>query len=270
MRIFIVSVAGIILNTCFALAQNPTPGYYLIYGNRDGSTIDVNIDSDIEIKVWAATPAIGSGYEDLDGDGIVDTINFMHTPLASKDSFVVSRDGGMVLYPLTTWRDVAFLTPNPDPNPGYTNQSLLCFSGDLDVLLNTGGDTIHLATFYMHTTSDSTVLYQSTLTFQEGYEPTCGNLLWGFQDGITPVYPHQTFSNLYFVDYYAGDANGSGNVNGLDVTYMVGYLKGNFPPPDPILAGDANGDCMTNGLDVVYLVAYFKGLGPEPHYGNCH
>ena len=68
--------------------------------------------------------------------------------------------------------------------------------------------------------------------------------------------------------YLPGDANNSGEVNGLDVIYLVSYLKGNNPPPDPYLAGDANGSCDVNGLDVTYLVAYFKG-GPAPFTGQC-
>jgi hypothetical protein len=56
-----------------------------------------------------------------------------------------------------------------------------------------------------------------------------------------------------------GDANGSGIVNGLDVVFLVNYLKGQGPAPDPIQLGDANGDCVTNGSDVVYMVNYFKG-----------
>jgi hypothetical protein len=65
-----------------------------------------------------------------------------------------------------------------------------------------------------------------------------------------------------------GDANSSGQTNGLDVTFLVNYFKGIGPTPDPLLAGDANGDCLTNGLDVIYLVAYFKG-GPAPVRPDC-
>jgi hypothetical protein len=64
-----------------------------------------------------------------------------------------------------------------------------------------------------------------------------------------------------------GDANGSNDVNGLDVVYLVNYLKGG-PAPNPLLGGDANGDCSVNGLDVIYLVNYLKG-GPAPIRGNC-
>jgi hypothetical protein len=68
--------------------------------------------------------------------------------------------------------------------------------------------------------------------------------------------------------YVAGDVNGSGSVNGVDVVYLVSYLKGGPPPPDPILRADANGSCSVNGIDVVYLVSYLKG-GPPPFYGDC-
>lgn len=68
--------------------------------------------------------------------------------------------------------------------------------------------------------------------------------------------------------YIPGDANSSGSVNGLDVVYLVNYLKGLGPPPDPYLAGDANGSCSVNGLDVTYLIAYLKG-GDPPFAGNC-
>lgn len=73
--------------------------------------------------------------------------------------------------------------------------------------------------------------------------------------------------------YLAGDANGDGRFNGLDVIYSVSYFKGGPHPPFecncPVWgrfysAADANGSCTFNGLDVTYSVAYFKGLGPAP------
>ena len=66
-----------------------------------------------------------------------------------------------------------------------------------------------------------------------------------------------------------GDANSNGVTNGVDVTYLVNYLKGLGPAPDPLLAGDANGNCQTNGVDVSYLVNYLKGFGSAPLRPNC-
>jgi len=75
-------------------------------------------------------------------------------------------------------------------------------------------------------------------------------------------------------DYTAGDANGSDEFNGLDVTYSLNYFKGiGEAPPDTcdcppngflFAAADANGDCLYNGLDIVYSVNSLKQTGPPP------
>jgi hypothetical protein len=61
-----------------------------------------------------------------------------------------------------------------------------------------------------------------------------------------------------------GDANNSGSLNGLDVTYLINYFKGGssicLGCP---CGGDANNSGNANGLDVIFLVNYFKG-GPAP------
>jgi carboxypeptidase T len=89
-----------------------------------------------------------------------------------------------------------------------------------------------------------------------------------------PDYPTKTISNVAVTDgaitdltirlgqLLAGDANNSGSLNGVDVIYIVNYLKGRGPAPDPIELGDVNGDCETNGADVIFLVNYFKGGAP--------
>ncbi|UCC78699.1 MAG: right-handed parallel beta-helix repeat-containing protein [Candidatus Zixiibacteriota bacterium] len=74
--------------------------------------------------------------------------------------------------------------------------------------------------------------------------------------------------------YVVGDANNSGEFNGLDVIYGVAYFKGGLPPPYECectpgnvwyVAGDVNASCNYNGLDITYAVAYFKGGShPEP------
>ncbi len=70
--------------------------------------------------------------------------------------------------------------------------------------------------------------------------------------------------------YVAGDVNGNGVANGLDVTYMVNYLRGGVAPPDTcecgtnpnfLVSSDANGSCSVNGLDVTYMVNFYRGGG---------
>ncbi|MEM4259639.1 MAG: S8 family serine peptidase [Candidatus Woesearchaeota archaeon] len=84
-------------------------------------------------------------------------------------------------------------------------------------------------------------------------------------------YSEITRFNVMVLDYFIpGDANCNGVVNGMDVTYMINYFKGNQPAPYcGLLSIDTNGDCNTNGIDVTYLVRYFKGGGSPPRRGNC-
>jgi hypothetical protein len=251
----------------FSFAAAQTPGFYLIFGSRDGSTVDVYLDDLIELRAWLATPS----YFDIDSNGIQDTINFAHIPLATHDSVIPSRDGGILYSPFIYWDDVSF-TDISHPQPGYTNQSLLGFEvcvGWFCRPLNTYEDTLNVFSFYMRTANDSSLIGQTVCPLIEGFDSANGGILYGMQDGVTPIIPSQTFSCLYFVEYLAGDANGSGSVDGLDVIYLVNYFKGFGPPPDPFLGGDANGDCIVNGMDVIYLVAYLKG-GPAPFLGSCH
>ena len=73
-------------------------------------------------------------------------------------------------------------------------------------------------------------------------------------------------------DYMPGDVNGSGNVIGSDVTYLVNFFRGGDPPPDSCwnesengwlyAAADCNGDCHVIGSDVTFLVNYFRGTQP--------
>jgi len=254
MRKSVFIAAVVLCLTSLAAAQDP--GYYCIYGNRDGSTIDVYINSFLDLKIWAVTPPDG------------DCIGGIQNPLASDNSYIAERFAGGVFPPLENW-DANFTPPDTESQPGYTSMTLFA-SGSSgpppSIPLCTDGDTICIAYFNMRTANDSSLIGQTVCPF-----PPWGSYLtlWINISGTYTYIPDVTFSCLYFVDYLAGDANGSGDVSGADVTYMVNYCKGFGPPPDPIFAGDANGDCLANGMDVVYLIVYFRG-GPAPFLGNCH
>jgi hypothetical protein len=78
--------------------------------------------------------------------------------------------------------------------------------------------------------------------------------------------------------YLPGDVNDNGATNGLDVVFLVNYLKGGSDPPYTTdcpphgiiyAACDVNGSCSVNGLDVTYLVSYFKGGQALTYCSDC-
>lgn len=62
-----------------------------------------------------------------------------------------------------------------------------------------------------------------------------------------------------------GDADGNGIYNISDAVYLISYIFGGGPAPDPMCLGDADGNGIVNISDAVYLIAYIFGGGPEPH-----
>jgi hypothetical protein len=68
--------------------------------------------------------------------------------------------------------------------------------------------------------------------------------------------------------HLSGDANGDNVVDISDAVYLIQYIFGGGPAPDPIYAGDANGDREVDISDCVYLIQYIFGGGPAP-VPNC-
>ena len=58
------------------------------------------------------------------------------------------------------------------------------------------------------------------------------------------------------IDHIIGDANGDGNVNGIDINYMKRALSGTF---EKNIAMDINGDGKVNGSDINLLKRYLVG-----------
>jgi hypothetical protein len=62
----------------------------------------------------------------------------------------------------------------------------------------------------------------------------------------------------------AGDANHSGTINILDVSYIINFLYRAGPAPIPPAAADVNCNGTTNIIDVSYLISYLYKGGPAP------
>jgi hypothetical protein len=68
-------------------------------------------------------------------------------------------------------------------------------------------------------------------------------------------------------DLVCGDADGSGSIDISDAVYLVTYIFGGGPAPNPLLAGDSNCDSAVDISDAVYLINYIFGGGPQPCAG---
>jgi hypothetical protein len=245
----------------------PNPSHYhIIFGNRDGSPMVVQLGTLIQVPVWGAT---SPGPADFD-----DTVSFMNIPLASDRRYIESRNGAICNPNCDTFSDPEFFGPENQ----YICQTLLRFGylhdppWDPACFLCTHGDTVLISTFLMTTTSDTTCLGRTVCPFF-----SCSNgILWGMSDGANGVVPIQAYGCLHFelCQFTPGDANGDSVFNGLDIVFCIEYFKGRTSPSmytcncgqfiNLRVAADINGDCRFSGIDVTYGVNYLKGRGTAP------
>jgi hypothetical protein len=64
--------------------------------------------------------------------------------------------------------------------------------------------------------------------------------------------------------YLCGDADASGIVTISDVVFLINYIFGGGPAPNPLAAGDADCTGIITISDAVYLINYIFGGGPSP------
>ena len=61
-----------------------------------------------------------------------------------------------------------------------------------------------------------------------------------------------------------GDANGSSDVDVSDAVYLIAYIFGGGPAPNPLSNGDPSCDSAVDISDAVYLISYIFAGGPAP------
>ena len=85
---------------------------------------------------------------------------------------------------------------------------------------------------------------------------------------ISPLLPEHNDCGVNIgnvsIGCYCGDINASGQRDISDLTFLVSYMFGGGPPPDPLWAGDVDGSGGTDISDITYYVDYLFGSGPAP------
>jgi hypothetical protein len=96
---------------------------------------------------------------------------------------------------------------------------------------------------------------------EDGIGDSCDNCIEVFNPGQTDTDEDGIGDACMYI---CGDSDGDGEINILDITYLIGYLYGGGPAPEPLIAADNNADQVVNILDITYLIAYLYLNGPEP------
>jgi hypothetical protein len=112
-------------------------------------------------------------------------------------------------------------------------------------------------------------------TFTEIVEPTQpvtwapDLLLLPYPDRNVLLFPTNlgVFRYIDSLGPLCGDADGNDIVNISDAVYLIAYIFGGGPAPDPPSTGDADCNQIVNISDAVYLIAYIFGGGAHPCAG---
>jgi hypothetical protein len=224
------------------------PGIFVWYGNPDGSPLIAPIGETLFVDIY---------FQSADSLNM----NFLHLPLGTLDQYIVdhhSVTAGVLYYPLDEWDEVEFYPPE-ELSPGWHNQSLLGFAdlgGNPNPYLHFSQPT-RIASFAFETVNDTTIIGDTVLCLAEGNNMANGGPLIGDSTGVIPYLPFQYFSPLHFVEptvsgceYVVGDANNSGDFNGLDITFGVNYFKGG---PQPATSGTSPAMSMATAITTVWI-----------------
>jgi hypothetical protein len=68
----------------------------------------------------------------------------------------------------------------------------------------------------------------------------------------------------YIPGYTCGDIDANTLVNISDVVYLIAWIFGGGPPPEPMVAADVDCNEIVNIADAAYLIMRIFGGGPEP------
>jgi len=216
-------------NTCNSTTY-PGHNYYFILTNTDGDAI---LEVDDKNYSWQ-TPYFHNGEykilaraSDFDGNSYMDSMTVTVRNIHSLT-------GTVGLEGMSSNLQGTKITVLPDNLTGFT------VSGGAYSLPEVGGG------------------YQTVSISRLGYITFDTLLLFDRN--------HQIDVTLNYVDYTCGDADASGGVNILDVSFVISYLYKGGPMPAPPMRADVDHSGAINILDVGYTINYLYKSGPAP---NC-
>ena len=237
-------------------------------GNRDNTTIDYNTrfgEYELIVRPRPNIPpgAVFSIGIRIDGSLQAVLFNNYQTPVISK-----SEPDSIIFY-YTVEDESSILPPNgieTRMNPPDFDWSRMV-SGIL-------ADSFLFQMDELYDFSSSTLMYEIAGLTNPNYTPAAeleadSIYYWRFityHDGGMAD-SSRTFA-LYMVESLMGDASCDGEINLIDILFIIDHLYGEppGPAPRPFSSGDANCDGLLNLIDILYLIDYLYGIppGPEP------
>lgn len=186
LTVSIILIATIIIATSSAFGQDPGEQDSLVFGNLDGSALQVMINYEISVPV----------YIKCDED-----ISFLHLCLATENDFIVQRNQFLPADVISEWPQYSTSPVEGWPEAAATSQSLVAiadYSLTEPNYINTNGEWQLLGEFVMQTTSNTDAMGQSC-NLLPGEDPVEGVTVV-FDDSFTPIVPSMRFSMLEFLE----------------------------------------------------------------------
>ncbi len=151
---------------------------------------------------------------------------------------------------------------------------------ELKLVIANGTDELGMATIIAETIGDVTLVLIPDVVDGNAERIATNALLWIPTDNSTVLYdPHfngEDGSSGCAIELIGtppdpchaicGDVDNEGNVNILDVVYLINYKYKSGPEPYILRLGDVDNINPINILDIVYLINFKYKSGPEP---NC-
>jgi hypothetical protein len=146
---------------------------------------------------------------------------------------------------------------------GHKHLLLSGVSHDPDSLMPPGNGIVAHLHFTLYDTG--------MVTIEEGWEPPEPFLYFITppDQGFIPVFV-ESEHHIVPQDVLPGDVNKSGEVNVVDIVFLINYLFRNGPEPAYPPCADPNVDCWVSISDVVYLINYVLKTGASPELGCAY